>query len=167
MLGWIEAQEGNIEAGIHQMQQSTAELQKQGANLWVPQTLLLEAEILGRAGQCHNAHRLLDEARALIEPLDQRFYEAELHRVRGMVTLSEGGDVDAADSNFDRAIEVARCQSSRFLELRAATSKARFCLERGRHQSARDLLVPVYRSFSEGADTADLVEARSLLNQLM
>jgi len=167
MLGWIEAQEGNIEAGIHQMQQSTAELQEEGANLWVPQTLLLEAEILGRAGQGQNAHRLLDEAQALIEPLDQRFYEAELHRVRGMVMLAEGNDVDAAAANFDRAIEVARCQSSRFLELRAATSKARLCLERGRHQSAHDLLAPVYSSFSEGLDTADLVEARSLLNELM
>src|SRR5215472_612775 len=145
----------------------TAELQEEGANLWVPQTLLLEAEILGRAGQCQNAHRLLDEAQALIEPLDQRFYEAELHRVRGMVMLSEGSDVDAAAANFDRVIEVARCQRSRFLELRASTSKARLCLERGRHQSARDLLAPVYSSFSEGLDTADLVEARSLLNELM
>ena len=98
---------------------------------------------------------------------NQRFYEAELHRVRGMVMLSDGSDVDAAAANFDRAIEVARCQSSRFLELRAATSKARLCLERGRHQSARDLLAPVYSSFSEGLDTADLVEARSLLNELM
>ena len=87
MLGWIKAQEGDIEAGIQQMHQSTVELQGQGANLWVPQTLLLEAEILGRAGQYQNAYRLLDEAEALIEPLDQRFYEAELHRVRGMVML--------------------------------------------------------------------------------
>src|SRR5262249_20877556 len=81
--------------------------------------------------------------------------------------LSEGSDADAAAANFDRAIEVARRQSSRFLELRAATSKARLCLERGRHQSARDLLVPVYSSFSEGLDTADLVETRSLLKELM
>ena len=100
MLGWIKAQEGNIDAGIQEMHQSTAALQEQGANLWVPQTLLLEAEILGRAGHCQNAYRLLDEAQALIEPLDQRFYEAELHRVRGMVMLAEDSDFDAVAANL-------------------------------------------------------------------
>ena len=88
MLGWIAALEGNIEAGIRQMHESTVELQKQKANLWVPQTLLLEAEILGNARQYERAYELLDDAQGLIEPLDQRFYEAELHRVRGAVILS-------------------------------------------------------------------------------
>ena len=166
MLGWIQAQEGNVETGIRRMQQSTADLQRQGANLWVPQSLLLQAEILGRTEQSRNAHRLLDEAQALIEPLDQRFYEAELHRVRGMVMLSEGSDPDAASANFDRAIEVARRQRSRFLELRATTSKARLLIERGQRQPARDLLAPVYGSFSEGLETADLADARVLLNEL-
>jgi len=166
MLGWIRAQEGNIEAGIQDMHQSTAQLQEQGANLWVPQTLLLEAEILGRAGQIQDAYRLLDEAQALIEPLDQRFYEAELHRVRGMVALLAGGDFDAVATNFDRAINVARQQNSRFLELRATMSKARLYLKRDLREPARALLDPVYRSFSEGLDTTDLVEARILLGEL-
>jgi class 3 adenylate cyclase/predicted ATPase len=166
MLGWIKAQEGDIDAGIQQMHQSTAVLQEQGANLWVPQNLLLEAEIMGRAGQYQNAHRLLDEAQALIEPLDQRFYEAELHRVRGMVMLSEGGDDDAVAGHFDRAIDVARRQQSRFLELRATVSKARLWLERGQRTPAHDLLAPVYGSFTEGLETADLAEARTLLNEL-
>src|SRR5262245_15366563 len=166
MLGWINAQEGNIDAGIQQMHQSTVELQEQGANLWVPQTLLLEAEILGRAGQVGDAHRLLDEAQALIEPLDQRFYEAELHRVRGMVALGEGRDFDTVAANYDQAIDVARRQKSRFLELRATTSKARLYLAHGRHQPAHELLAPVYRSFTEGLDTADLVEARTLLEEM-
>jgi predicted ATPase len=108
MLGWIAAQDGDIEAGISQMHKSTQELQKQRANLWVPQTLLLEAEILGEAKQYQRAYQLLDEAQALIEPLEQRFYEAELHRVRGMVRLSQGDDPESAISNFDRAIAVAR-----------------------------------------------------------
>jgi class 3 adenylate cyclase/predicted ATPase len=166
MLGWIDAREGNIESGIAQMHKSARELQQQGANLWVPQTLLLEAEILGRAGQTRDADRLLDEAQALIEPLDQRFYEAELHRVRGMVALSEDRDFDAIAATFDRAIAVARQQKSRFLELRAATSKARLYLSRDQKEPARDLLTPVYGSFSEGLDTADLVEARSLLDEI-
>jgi class 3 adenylate cyclase/predicted ATPase len=163
MLGWIRAQEGDIKAGIQDMHQSTAELKEQGANLWVPQTLLLEAEILGRAGQVQDADRLLDEAQALIEPLDQRFYEAELYRVRGMVALWAGGGFDVVSANFDRAIDVARQQNSRFLELRATMSKARLYLKRGMREPARKLLTPIYQSFSEGLGTTDLVEARTFL----
>ncbi len=74
------------------MHESAEALGEQKANLWVPQTLLLKAEILGEAAQYQRAYRLLDEARALIEPLDQRFYEAELHRVRGVVILAKGAD---------------------------------------------------------------------------
>jgi predicted ATPase len=132
----------------------------------VPQTLLLEAEILGAAGQHQRAYRLLDEAQALIEPLDQRFYEAELHRVRGMVMLSEGADLAQGAACLDRAIEVARRQNSRFLELRACVDKARLWRDRGCSKEARNLLMPVYRSFSEGHDTDDLREARTVLDEL-
>ena len=114
----------------------------------------------GRAGQVGDA-RLLDEAQALIAALDQRFYEAELHRVRGMVALGEGRDFDTVVANYDHAIDVARRPKSRFLELRATTSKARLYLAHGRRQPAHELLAPVYRSFTEGLDTADLVEARA------
>jgi predicted ATPase len=166
MLGWIKAQEGDVESGIRQMHESTEALSKQKANLWVPQTLLLEAEILGQAKQNQRAHRLLDEAQALIEPLDQRFYEAELHRVRGVVILAEGDDRDAGIANLDQAIEVARRQSSRFLELRATVSKARLWLGRGLRDEAHGMLAPVYRSFSEGLDTVDLAEAKALLDAI-
>jgi predicted ATPase len=166
MLGWIKAEEGNGETGIQQMHQSTAELQKRGANLWVPQSLLLQAEALGRTEQFQTAYRLLDDAQALIEQYDQRFYEAELHRVRGTLMLSERGNIDSVAINFDRAIEVARRQSSRFLELRATVAKARLVNMRGSKKSARDLLTPVYESFAEGLETVDLVEARALLEEL-
>ena len=83
-----------------------------------------------------------------------------------MVMLSEGGDDDAVAGHFDRAIDVARRQQSRFLELRATVSKARLWLERGQRTPAHDLLAPVYGSFTEGLETADLAEARTLLNEL-
>jgi class 3 adenylate cyclase/predicted ATPase len=166
MLGWIIAQEGDIDAGIAQMHESTAELQKQQANLWVPQTLLLEAEILGRAKRYQRAYQLLNEAQALIEPLDQRFYEAELHRVRGLIMSADGTDPQAGAANLDRAIDVARRQNARFLELRAAVSRGRLYVDQGLPHNARDLLAPVFASFSEGFDTADLREARSLLNEV-
>jgi predicted ATPase len=166
MLGWISAQEGNIETGIRQMHESAAALQKQKANLWVPQTLLLEAEILGNAMQYQHAYTLLDAAQELIEPLDQRFYEAELHRVRGAVLIADKPDSDDGIANVDRAIEVARRQSSRFLELLACVSKARAWRDRRFRNEARELLGPVYHSFKEGSETVDLTEARALLAAL-
>jgi predicted ATPase len=166
MLGWIAAQEGNIETGIRQMHESAEALQRQKANLWVPQTLLLEAEILGNATQYEHAYTLLDAAQALIEPLDQRFYEAELHRVRGAVLIAEKPDSPDGIASLDRAIDVARRQSSRFLELRACVSKARVWRERGFRDEGRELLGPVYHSFNEGLDTVDLTEARALLEAL-
>jgi predicted ATPase len=166
MLGWVDAYEGKLESGIAKMQESTEELQKQKANLWVPQTLLLEAEILGQAKEYKRAYRLLGEAQALIEPLDQRFYEAELHRVRGVVLLSEDADSAAGVASLDRAIEVAVRQKSRFLELRSCMSKARHHRDRGNRHGARELLSRPYHAFSEGLDTADLVDARTLLEEL-
>jgi predicted ATPase/class 3 adenylate cyclase len=166
MLGWIAAQEGNVEGGIQQMHESTEQLQNQDANLWVPQTLLLEAEILGKVAQFDRAYKLLDTAQALIEPLDQRFYEAELHRVRGVVILSHAAEPTAGIASLDRAINVARRQNSRFLELRACISKARLWRDLGMHEKARGLLAPVYHSFSEGRDTVDMCEARSLLEEI-
>jgi predicted ATPase len=148
------------------MHESTEQLRNQDANLWVPQTLLLEAEILGKVAQFDRAYKLLDEAQALIEPLDQRFYEAELHRVRGVVILSHAADPPAGVASLDRAIDVARRQKSRFLELRACMSKARLWHDLGMHEKARDLLAPVYHSFSEGRDTIDVCEARSLLEEM-
>ncbi|MGB8628285.1 MAG: adenylate/guanylate cyclase domain-containing protein [Xanthobacteraceae bacterium] len=166
MLGWIAAQEGNIDTGIHQMHESAEALQKQNANLWVPQTLLLEAEILGNAKQYQHAHKLLDAAQALIEPLDQRFYEAELHRVRGTVLMAEKPNSPDGLKSLDCAINVARRQNSRFLELRACVSKARVWRDRGLHDDARKIVAPVYSWFTEGLDTIDLREARDFLEAL-
>jgi class 3 adenylate cyclase/predicted ATPase len=166
MLGWVDAQEGRIEAGVQQMHDSAQALQQQKANLWVPQTLLLEAEILGQAREYKRAHKLLNDAQGLIEPLDQRFYEAELHRVRGVVMLAEDPGSATAVASLDRAIDVARRQKSRFIELRACMSKARLLRERDKRGDARELLAPVYETFSEGLDTIDLKEARALLDEL-
>jgi predicted ATPase len=82
------------------------------------------------------------------------------------VILGEGADCEAGIANIDRAIEVARRQNSRFLELRASVSKARLWLAGGLSDEARALLEPVYESFSEGFATADLVEAKTLLESI-
>ena len=166
MLGWVAAQEGDIETAVAQMHEAAVKLQQQRANLWVPQILLLEAEILCQAQQYHRAYRLLDEAQALIEPLDQRFYEAELHRVRGLVMIADGSDHQQGAANLDLAIETARRQNARFLELRASVSRARLHLRKDQHHDALNLLRPVLTSFREGLDTDDLREAHCLFQQI-
>ena len=165
MLGWVAAQDGHIEQGIREMHECTEQLRQQGANLWVPQILLLEAEILGSAGQHGRAHELLDAAQALIEPLDQRFYEAELHRVRAIVLLAQGGG-KAGLACLEQAIAVARRQRSRFLELRSCISKARYVRSQGSRENARAALAPALQAFSEGLCTVDLLDGRALLDEL-
>jgi len=94
-------------------------------------------------------------------------WEAEMHRLKGELLLhrlSDGqGEVEAS---FRKALDTARRQESRSLELRAATSLARLWAGQGKHARARDLLAPVYDWFTEGFDTADLKDAKALLDEL-
>jgi predicted ATPase len=95
----------------------------------------------------------------------ERWWEAELHRLKGLRLLARGGAVDAQVA-FHEALRIAREQLAKSLELRAATSLARLWGDQGRRTEARDLLAPVYGWFTEGFDTADLKEAKDLLDEL-
>jgi class 3 adenylate cyclase/predicted ATPase len=120
--------------------------------------LALHAEILDASGQTDKAVGMIDEALNLVEAQDERWWQAEIKR---------GKESDAdADALFQEAIAVARCQGAKSLELRAATSLARLWQNEGRSQDARELLAPIYRWFTEGFDTVDLLEAKTLLHQL-
>ena len=92
--------------------------------------------------------------------------EAELHRLKGQALLAAAGTVSAAETAMQRGIEVARRQNAKSWELRGAMSLARLWTEQGRHSEARDLLAPILGWFREGFDTADLEEAKTLLDQL-
>jgi predicted ATPase len=109
----------------------------------------------------------LDGALGQLEQTDQRYAEAELYWIKG--TLLEQLtplDVEQAEASYLKAIEVARRQQTKLLELRAATSLARLWLAQGKRDEARDLLGPVYAWFTEGFDTADLKDAKALLDEL-
>ncbi len=110
----------------------------------------------------------LTEAMAAVQERGERWWEAEVHRIKGeLLLLSLSPQIDAdAEACFRQALEVARQQTAKSLELRAATSLARLWQRRGKIAEARDLLAPVYGWFSEGFDTADLKEAKALLNDL-
>src|SRR5262245_60274801 len=110
---------------------------------------------------------MLTEALALMETTGDCFYEAELHRLKGVLLLQQHADNQAeAETCFHHALEIARNQQAKSFELRAAASLARLWQQQGKRQEAHDLLALVYSWFTEGFDTADLQEAKALLDAL-
>jgi predicted ATPase len=96
-----------------------------------------------------------------------RFYEAELYRLRGELLLAPSIDNQAeAETCFHQALDIARRQQAKSLELRAATSLSRLWQQQGKGAAARELLAPIYNWFTEGFDTADLRDAKDLLEEL-
>jgi predicted ATPase len=116
-------------------------------------------------GQPEIGLSLLDDALQTVETTSERFFEAELYRLRGELLLMLGNR-DRVEGEFRRALAVARQQQARFWELRAAISVARLWRNEGKRNEARDLLAPVYGWFTEGFNTGDLQEAKALLDGL-
>jgi predicted ATPase len=123
------------------------------------------SEGLARAGDRDGAAAALAEADVAIDTSGQRWWEAEIHRLWGTLLLSSQNFTES-EACFERALNVARQQQAKSLELRAATSLARLWGEQGRRAEARDLLAAVYGWFTEGFDTADLKDAKTLLDEL-
>ena len=117
------------------------------------------------AGDLDGALAAVTEGLATIEETGERWWEAELHRLRGMLLMARR-DMPGAEVTLRRAIDLARLQQAKSLELRAATSLAGLWGEQGRRAEASDLLAPIYGWFTEGFDTADLKEAKALLDEL-
>ena len=127
----------------------------------------LLAEVHGTLGQPAEGLAALGEARAAMEQTGERYYEAELYRLEGELQLAqEPPDEDAADACFRAALEIARRQQSRSLELRAATSLARLWQRRGKPEEARQTLSEICAWFTEGFDSPDLGAARAVLTAL-
>jgi predicted ATPase len=129
------------------------------------------AEVYGRTGQTEAGLRLLDEALAVMDSTGERWWEAEVHRLKGEFLWSAACGVRSAalmaEACLQQALAVARSQQARSLELRAAMSLSRLWQQHGKRDDARQLLATVYDWFSEGFDTADLREAKALLAELM
>jgi predicted ATPase len=127
--------------------------------------LCIWAQALAQQGSYDEALVKLAEGFERIEATGERVWQAELHRVKGLVLLSQN-KLDAAQTSFEQAIRTAQAQQAKSLELRAAASLARLWGEQGRRAEASDLLGPVYGWFTEGFDTLDLKEAKALLDEL-
>jgi predicted ATPase len=129
--------------------------------------LIMLAEALAGAGSPEEALEALADAAAQVEKSGERYCEAEIHRLRGEFLLAQSGDNEAeAEQSLIRALDVARRQEAKSLELRAATSLARLWQRQGRAGDARNLQAPVYGWFTEGFETVDLWHAKALLDEL-
>ena len=166
LQGWSRAARSSGEEGIPEILCGIETLQKT-AGLRLPYYRVLLAEAYGWSGRIADALQTLDVAWSEIQRTQERWWEAELHRLRGELLRSEGVNRTAeAERCFRRAAEVARIQQAKSLELRAAVSLGRLLRDRGRPADARPLLAEVYNWFTEGFDTPDLNEARGLLEEL-
>jgi predicted ATPase len=135
-----------------------------GAMLWYPYWSSMSASAYADIGKFDDAWRLIGEAISTIEKTKERWAEAEVNRIGGEITLkSPEHDAAKAEAFFERALTVARAQQAKSWELRAAMSMARLWRGQGKREEARELLAPVYGWFTEGFDTLDLKEAKTLL----
>jgi predicted ATPase len=192
LRGWALAAQGQSTEGVAQMRQGMDAHRSMGA-MQRPYDLALLAVAYGWIGQTAEALRLLDEALALIRQFGGYFYQAEVYRLTGEILLMQdagwgvtGGPApelsmrdghageatgpssppSEAETWFRQALDIARRQQAKSLELRAAMSLSRLWQRQGKRDEAHELLAPVYGWFTEGFDTADLQEAKALLESL-
>ncbi len=143
-----------------------------GTGLFRPQSLALLAETYGKVGQPEEGLSALAEALTLVDKTGERVYEAELYRLKGELTLQSGVEREASEVQkeveecFHQALKVAHKQKAKSLELRAAMSLSRLWQQQGKREEARQMLAEIYNWFTEGFDTADLKDAKLLLQEL-
>ena len=163
--GWVRIQEGAVEEGLAQISRSLAGLEATGTEFHRPHLLSYLAEGHAKLGQVEEGLALVAEALNLVEKTGEGYYEAEIHRLKGELLWMQGND-GKAESECETAIQVARGQKAKSLELRATVSLCRLWQEQGKREEARRTLARIYGWFTEGFDTAALKEAGALLEEL-
>uniref|UniRef100_UPI0005632AC0 AAA family ATPase n=1 Tax=Bradyrhizobium sp. WSM1743 TaxID=318996 RepID=UPI0005632AC0 len=165
--GWTLGEAGDFETGITQIRDGLAMWQATGAGFLVPYFRSLLAEVHGRSGAVNEGLDLVTEALDRVEETGERWFEAELHRMKGELILRQpSSDSSAAEARFGHAAATARKQRAKLWELRAATCLARLWREQDRPGEAHDLLTPLYGQFTEGFGTPDLQAARATLCEI-
>jgi predicted ATPase len=167
LCGWALVQQGQAQEGIEQLHQGLIAHRATGAELLRPYFLSLLAEAQGTLGEPETGLAVLTEALTLVDTTGESWYEPELYRLKGASLLQQSSDNSTeAETCFHHALDIARNQQAKSFELRTATSLARLWQQQGKCQEAHDLLAPVYNWFTEGFDTADLQDAKALLEAL-
>jgi len=165
--GWALAHQGQAKEGIAQIDQSLRAFRATGAAVCLSYYLALLAEAHGIMEHPDTGLKIVTEALALVDTTGERWCEPELYRLKGELLLQQNSDNQAeAESCFAQAITIAQNQQAKSLELRAATSLARLWQQQGKRREAYAMLASVYNWFTEGFDTADLKDAKALLDAL-
>jgi class 3 adenylate cyclase/tetratricopeptide (TPR) repeat protein len=166
-LGWAQAMAGDLDGGIARMRHHLLQFRATGSEGQSDSWLALIAAGLGRMGRFDEGLRTIDEAFSIIEGTGRRHYEAEVHRLKGELLLAQDASNRAqAEQSFRTAIEFSRKQHAKSWELRATISLARLLRNTNRRDEARAMLAEIYGWFTEGFDTADLKDAKALLEKL-
>jgi class 3 adenylate cyclase/predicted ATPase len=190
LRSWVLAERGQREEGIAQMRQGMAAVRATGGELGRPYFLALLAEVYGKGGQTEEGLSMVAEALDAVDSSGERFYEAELYRLKGQLTLQQEARgwrretsppsflasspkpqvseevAREAEECFLKAIASARRQQAKSLELRAIMNLARLWQQQGKRDAACQMLAEIYGWFTEGFDTKDLQEAKTLLEEL-
>ena len=187
LRGWALTEHGPTEEGIAQIRQGMAAFRRTGARMLLPYFLALLAEAYGKAGHVEEGLNMVVEALGLVQQTGERFWEAELYRLKGELLLQRESQKSkgktqkvkipntqhltpstraGAEECFHKAIEIARQQQAKSLELRAVMSLSRLWQRQGKQREAHSMLVEAYNWFTEGFDTVDLKEAQELLQEL-
>jgi predicted ATPase len=163
--GWGRVVQKQEKTGFTQMRQGLTTYQTTGAETVLPYFLGMLAEGYLKVGQVESGLRALSEALAVVNKNGERWCEAELYRLKGELSLKAGTKTESEDC-FRRAIEIARRQQARSLELRATVSLSRLWHQEEKKGEARQMLAEIYGWFTEGFETVDLKEAKTLLEAL-
>jgi predicted ATPase len=176
LRGWVLTEQGQGEEGIAQICQGLAAHQATGTEAHRPHHLALLAEAYGKMGQTEEELNVLAEALAAVNKNGERWWEAELYRLKGELLLAQEGyklqaighreKTEEAEACFLKAIEIARKQQAKSLELRAAMRLARLWRQQSKRKQAHRLVAEIYGWFTEGFATKDLQEAKALLEAL-
>jgi predicted ATPase len=167
LAGWAEINRGNLDAGLQTLRTGLADWQKGGARLWLPFFLMLEAEGYCKANRKEAALKVIDDALNVCEETGERWALAEVLRVKARLLQAAGvvetGKIEAILTN---SLAIARSQQARCWELRTSCDLARLWQNQGRAQEGLKLLQSIYDQFTEGLETADLQEAKRLIDAL-
>jgi predicted ATPase len=165
--GWLLALNGKPSKAVPLITAGIAAYRSTGSTVWSPLYLSYLAMAHAALDQFDDAWRCIGEAMTAFETTDEKWFEAEVHRIGGEIVLkSPQPDAAKAEAHFERALAIARQQQAKSWELRAAMSMARLWRDQGKRDEARELLAPVYDWFTEGFDTRDLKDAKKVLDEL-
>ena len=165
--GWALTELGSAEEGVGQIREETDSLSANREELWLTLCLATLADACLRAGRIEHGLKAIGDALDQVRRSGECFWEAEINRLRGELLLGQSpSDPALARASVEHAIKKARQQGAKSLELRATTSLARMLMSTDRRDEVRAMLAEIYKWFTEGFDTADLKDAKALLDEL-